>query len=116
MDIRKADSKGRVITPWKDVYVRVDVRDTHMSIDLIPDVVSEPPYPVAQKAQEYLRSFGLDPMLVLRDRANQHGFDYRILDGEGEKVDNYGVALSERRPWPEGFDWDEFVRLSSEAS
>lgn len=114
--IRKTDSKGRLVTPWKNEYVKVSARYGEIHGVLISEPIKEVKGALPEKALEYIRSLGLDPKRVSKYEAYPEGFWYFAVDDAGKRIWDYGVSKKERRPWPEGFDWDEFVLLCSESS
>ena len=116
MDIRKADSKGRLTGFNPGVHYQVvnrgDVFKAHRLtyLDEVMDV-SNMPGAASEASQEYLRRFGIDPLDMSREGCLEEGYSYMVRDENGKRIRDYGAYRIERRPWPEGFDWNTFVGL-----
>lgn len=99
MEIKKADSKGRITVGERgESYF---VRRYSTGAVLLEPVANEMVvrFPVPEKAIQYLRDCGLDPHSV-------------SVDG----VDRYGYFLARgtdktRQDWPAEFSWEEFREL-----
>lgn len=115
MEIKKADSKGRVsgFTPgmYYDVertrgsYTLSALGNDELLIVLLGDTA------IPQAAQDYMESFGINPHHVPRDSATAEGYGAYIYDRDGKPIYKYGQRVIDPRPWPEGFSWEEFGRL-----
>lgn len=120
--IRKADAKGRLtgFSPGQ-VYVMKDApsgfsihRATFLTQEDVYRNTPEGATP-SEESQNYLRSFGLDPAVVSTDGLNEEGYDEFVLDESGKRVVEYGAYRTVRKPWPKGFDWNEFAVLTAGA-
>lgn len=113
MEIKKADSKGRVsgFTPG----VHYAVKQGPYASTVLRPVLGGDWFPdeVPQEALEYMMSFGLDPLRVMRDRATPEGYDEAQLDPDGKRLMEHGAVKVERKPWPEGFDWGVLTRFAA---
>lgn len=99
MEIRKADSKGRVTvgTNEEAYYVRRYSTGAILLEPVATEVIVQ--FPVPERALDYLRAQGIDPHQVSSDGVDRYGyFKARSAD-------------KSRQDWPEGFDWDEFKAL-----
>ena len=115
MDIRKADSKGRLtgFTPglhykFRDNGATVQA-EALLDLDevLNPNNMDETPVP----ARKYLNRLGIDIAVMSREGVMKEGYSEFVQDEYGRKVLDHGMARIVRKPWPEGFNWDEFVSL-----
>ena len=115
MDIRKADSKGRMTGFHPGRHYRVMQSGSYFRadvLDILDDVINPHVMEATPKeAQNYLLQFGIDPDDVARENLRREGYGEVIRDENGRKVRDYGAFRVERKPWPEGFDWEEFVSL-----
>jgi hypothetical protein len=111
MDIRKADSKGRVsgFQPGGHYWV-----DEGNGTVVLTSVVRTAPVktPVNQQAKAYLNDFGLIAGNMLAEGHNAEGFWVAVLDEEGAPVRDAEGYLKTWTRWPESFDYEEFARLS----
>lgn len=114
MEIKKADSKGRVSGFIPETHYKIrKMGDERMILEPIWDEVDRIPAPAPKPALDYLESFGLDYNRVNRHRANEWGYDEMELDEKGNRVYEYGAVKQFRKPWPEGFDWGTFLTLAT---
>lgn len=114
MEIKKADSKGRVSGFIPETHYKIrKVGDERLMLEPIWDEVDRIPAPVPKPALDYLNSLGLDPYQINRHRANEWGYDEMELDEKGHRVYEHGAVRQIRKPWPEGFDWEHFLKLAS---
>lgn len=93
---------------YKEAMSKLVKTDSRGRIDLGPEKAGrefsirefkEWTQPVTDKAQDYIRSFGLDPLVILKDDAGPDGY---FVKGD-----------SGHYSWPEGFSWDEFLDIDS---
>lgn len=116
MDIRKADAKGRLTGFNPGEHYQVESRGAVFKayrlvyLDEVLDL-SNTPEAAPEAAQEYLRRFGIDPKDVLRENCMEEGYTSRVRDENGDWIFDYGAFRTVRKPWPKGFDWNEFVGL-----
>lgn len=97
MEIRKADSKGRVTVgrAESNYYVR---RYENGAVLLEPlEAEYTPRFPVRPEAIDYLASKGIDPKSILAEGLDRYGY-FLARSSDGRKKD-----------WPDAFDWDEFM-------
>lgn len=115
MEIKKADSKGRVSGFEPGCYYHVEGTSRSRVLSLLGNdrlgIALGGHEKINESAQDYLRQFGIDPHTVPRDAANQEGYGVYIYEPDGKPTYKWGQRVIEPRPWPEGFDWDEFGRL-----
>lgn len=119
MDIRKADSKGRMTGFTPGAYYRIwKEGGFRFKADKVTLLESEEAYLNAtedgrppEAAQNYLRRFGIEPSSVSVEDLMELGYTSFVLDENGKRINDYGVFKTERKPWPEGFSWNEFVGL-----
>lgn len=113
MKLVKSDAKGRVPVGYKDAQFKMHkLGGGTVVLEIVIDPLELMSYPAPEPALEYLRSFGIDPMTVSTDGANDAGYDGFELDDQGKPVFEYGLRKRVRKPWPEGFDWTQFVQLA----
>lgn len=100
MEIKKADSKGRVSGFAKSGYYTISRTTTGTAIlnPLEPDADIDIPFPANESVLEYLKDLGLETRRISVDGISRTGYD-RLLGG-GHRV---------RENWPEGFDFDLFI-------
>ena len=100
MDIRKADSKGRVTGFEPGKYYEVG-RDSKGHLHLRPvgdwDKDIQVNLPAPESAVDYLRDHGIDPKDVCTVGVSPSGYYRRVPNLEPVRV-----------PWPDGFDFLEF--------
>lgn len=117
MDIRKTDSKGRINIGVAETHYQVKrINETDILLEAVYDVVDKIPLPAPKEALDYISSFGLDPLKIARQNANEHGYNEFVHDEAGHRSFEYGAFRYERKPWPDGFDWDEFVALATKGA
>lgn len=102
MEVKKADSKGRLSGFKKGAYYTVNRLSIGPTIvDLLePDADVNVPLPVSPEAREYLESLGLEINGISVNGVSRSGFD-RIVS-PGNHV---------RETWPDLFDFDKFISL-----
>lgn len=121
MDIRKADSKGRLTGFDPGVHYRFEnlgsVRKAYR-VTMLDELVdlSNMPEAAPEAVQDYLRRFGIDPKDILREDCMEEGYTSFVRDENGDRIPDYGMYRTVRKPWPKGFNWDEFVGLVVESS
>jgi hypothetical protein len=99
MEIRKADSKGRVTVGANgEAYY---VRRYSTGAILLEPVASEMVlrFPVPDRALDYMREHGIEPNTVSSESVDRYGY-FRARSSDKSRQD-----------WPEGFDWDDFKAL-----
>lgn len=115
MEIRKADSKGRVSGFIPGTYYHLSGTSTSRVLSALGndqlEILLQGDERINDTAQDYMRSFGIDPRTVPRDSANPEGYGIYIYGQDGKPTYKWGQRVIEPRPWPEGFNWDEFGRL-----
>ena len=112
MDVRKADSKGRVALGLPNIQYKVHKLGGTVLLEPFIDPLEIMEHPAPKPAQDYLRAFGLDPRRIAIDGANDLGYDEFEYGENGHKEIQYGRVKTIRKPWPEGFDWNVFVQLA----
>lgn len=113
MKLVKSDAKGRVPVGYKDAQFKMHKLGAGtVVLELVQSPMELLRLPAPEPALEYLRSFGLDPLLVSSEDADDEGFSLFEKGLEGKYVMEYGRRKATRQPWPEGFDWPTFVQLS----
>lgn len=113
MQIKKADSKGRLSGFFAGSYYRVGHEgfDGVQRVRPVYDFFSDLPT-ITEEAQNYLREFGIDPLKILRSNATPEGYDELVLDSDGNRTYEYGKIVTKRKPWPADFDYNELERLA----
>jgi hypothetical protein len=115
MDIYKADSKGRLGGFEAGRSYWVDRGDNVIRVE---PVVRQHQIktPLNEQGSDYLDSFGLDKHRVSSAGHDAEGYWQFELDSEGRKMldqpGGRGEVIQTWTSWPEGFDYDEFKRLS----
>lgn len=113
MTVQKTDAKGRLSLGLPNTHFRVrELGNAQYFLEGIFDVVELLPMPIPESGMAYIRNLGLDPLQVLREDCNAGGYWSVELDAEGKRVFALGTMLKTRKPWPEGFDWDEFLEAA----
>lgn len=112
MQVVKSDSKGRVSIGYKNAQFKVHKLGRTILLEFMDSPMELLTYPAPQPALDYLISFGLNPMQVSGDGADEFGYQCFELDDEGKPIREYGRRKQTRKPWPEGFDWAKFVQLA----
>jgi hypothetical protein len=111
MDIRKADSKGRISGFQPGGHYWVD--EGNGTVVLSPVIRTAPvKTPVNEEARKYLERFGIIANNAWAEGHNAEGFWAAVLDEEGRRVMDAEGYLKTWTRWPEGFDYEEFARLS----
>lgn len=112
-NIYKADSKGRIagfdagqmywleegsgVLRFERVVKQYDVR-----------------LPLNEAGSAYFRSFGLNPSWISPDGADAVGYFEFLRGGDGEFFLSKNRQRARAwREWPDGFDYEEFVRLAN---
>lgn len=112
MDIRKADSKGRLagFEPGEHYYV-----DRAGSVSVVTGVVRkyDIKQPISRQGSDYLRTFDLEASNLYADGHSEMGAFRAVLNQDGTRVSDGTGWVREWMPWPEGFDYEEFVRLAN---
>lgn len=109
MEIKKADSKGRVSGFEPERYYQFH-RGEAGTVSMVPVAESGDrmdfalPIKVSEEALDYLRSFGVDPNNVSRDGWTETGYT-RLQRFNPTVPGEYG----EWHEWPEGFDLRRFL-------
>lgn len=115
MEIKKADSKGRVSGFTPGTYYHIEGTSTSRVLSALGndrlEIALQGHERINEAAQDYMRSFGIDPRTVPRDAANPEGYGVYIYEPDGKPTYKWGQRVIEPHPWPEGFDWSEFGRL-----
>lgn len=111
MEIRKADSKGRLTGFEPDTHYRIKRKGLMVHAELVTEEEAIPA-PLGPKATEYLADFGLDVNRIMRDNANLRGYDELQFDAYGNRHYEFGAYVTKRKPWPEGFSWSKFMELA----
>lgn len=115
MEIKKADSKGRVSGFVPGLYYGVErTSSSHVLTSLGVDMVQiaiQGDTVISEEAKLYMLKHGIDPNEVPRDSANSEGYATYVYHEDGRRKFEYGQAVTQPHPWPEGFSWEEFGRL-----
>lgn len=119
MEIRKADSKGRVTGFRPNLYYAVEstkggdvtakCMGSRPDMYLLLDIKGT--RKISKSAREYVSGFGISPNEVNRTTVCPEGYSRFVFDGDGRRKFVHGQAIEEPTPWPEGFDWDVFAKL-----
>lgn len=111
MEIRKADSKGRLTGFTPGGYYRMDPAGRVVRVEkLVVELeIGDHPEKLNEQGSEYLSSFGLDPKLILREECNEWGYWQREMAEDGFPEMEYGAVKKTRKPWPEDFEYHVFV-------
>lgn len=115
MEIKKADSKGRVSGFIPGIYYGVERTSsshvlTSLGVDMI-QIAIQGDTVISEGAKLYMQKHGIDPNEVPRDSANPEGYATYVYHEDGRPKFEYGQRAVKPRPWPEGFSWEEFGRL-----
>lgn len=102
MEIKKADSKGRVSGFIPGDYYTVSRTDlgTLIVTPLEPDDNLDIPFPANEKVLAYLKDLGVNPRDVSVKGISRTGYD-RLLPGTHRA----------REEWPVGFEFEVFTSL-----
>lgn len=108
MEIKKADSKGRVSGFEPNRYYQLHKGQVG-TVSMVPVAKTGErmdfllPMKVSEEALTYLRSFGVEPNDVSRDGWTELGYTRLQRDNPADG------AYPEWREWPEGFDLKLFL-------
>lgn len=111
MEIKKADSKGRVTGFKPDAIYHIEQRGVNYSVrEVIFEIdLSEGTEPLNPEGIEYLSQFDLDHDLILRDECTEEGYWELQKDTSGKWEVEHGVRKRVRKPWPKNFDYSQFA-------
>ena len=112
MQVVKSDSKGRVSVGYKDCRFKMHKLGGTLVLELENNPMAFLSYPAPKEALQYLERFGINPSTVHAESSDDAGYDAFELDDEGKPIREYGRRKRTRKPWPEGFNWPQFVKLS----
>ena len=111
MDIRKADSKGRLTVGVAGAHYKIyEISASKIYLERVESGVAEIPSPLPEPAQNYLWDFGIDPAKVIRDTADEDGYELIQTGLDGKRLYTPdGRTVTTFHEWPDTFDWNEFL-------